>query len=262
MMVKVYIDPGHGGTDPGAQGNGLKEKDITLKVGKMVNERLDASGFETRMSRTGDTFPSLSARTNDANKWGADFFISIHVNAGGGEGYEDYRYNKLSASSTTGKQQAILHKHMKAKAAKFGMKDRGAKSANFHVLRETKMSAALTELGFIDSSKDAKNLKDSSFLSQMAWGIVDALCEIYGKKPTAPGSDADKGVIGKLVVVKDNPDGWLWTYKSANWNDKAVKVKPGEAFTITKELTVSGSKMYQIKSGLYITASTKYIEVR
>lgn len=44
------------------------------------------------------------------------------------------------------------------------------------------------------------------------------------------------GVIGKLVVVKDNSDGWLWSYKSTNWNDKAIKVKPGEAFTITKEL--------------------------
>ncbi|MFB1098080.1 hypothetical protein [Terribacillus sp. JSM ZJ617] len=79
---------------------------------------------------------------------------------------------------------------------------------------------------------------------------MDALCEIYGKKPTDPGSDADQGVIGKLVVVKNNSDGWLWTYNSANWNDKAIKVKTGEAFTITKELTVSGSKMYQIKSGL------------
>ncbi|VVM32515.1 N-acetylmuramoyl-L-alanine amidase (EC 3.5.1.28), partial [Terribacillus sp. AE2B 122] len=62
-------------------------------------------------------------------------------------------------------------------------------------------------------------------------------------------------------VVKNNSDCWLWTYNSANWNDKAIKLKPGEAFTITKELTVSGSKMYQIKSGLYITASTKYVEI-
>ncbi|WP_306452937.1 N-acetylmuramoyl-L-alanine amidase family protein [Terribacillus saccharophilus] len=175
-MVKIYIDPGHGGTDPGAQGNGLKEKDITLKVGKMVNERLDASGFDTRMSRTRDAFPSLAARTNDANKWGADLFISIYVNAGGGEGYEDYRYNKLSSSSTTGKQQTVIHIHMKAKAAKFGMKDRGAKAANFHVLRETKMSAVLVELGFIDSRKDSKNLKDTLF--PITNGLGDCGCSM------------------------------------------------------------------------------------
>lgn len=259
-MVKIYVDPGHGGSDPGAQGNGLQEKVITLKVGKLVRDRLEASGFDTRMSRTGDTFPTLSNRTNDANKWGADFFISIHVNAGGGEGYEDYRYNKLAASSKTGKQQATIHKHMKAKAARFGMKDRGAKSANFHVLRETSMSAVLVELGFIDSSKDAADLKNDDFLSQMAWGIVDALCEIYGKTPKSPNDGSSTN--GRLVVVKDNSDGWLWVYDKADWNAKYDKVKPGEAFTIAGELTVNGSKMYQLKSGLYITASSKYVEVK
>ncbi|PAE14729.1 hypothetical protein CHH91_17750 [Virgibacillus sp. 7505] len=66
------------------------------------------------------------------------------------------------------------------------------------------------------------------------------------------------GEPGQLIPPND---GWLWTYKSANWNDKRVKVKPGEAFTITRELRVNGSKMYQIKSGLYITASAKYVKV-
>ncbi|MFP7170752.1 N-acetylmuramoyl-L-alanine amidase [Terribacillus sp. 7520-G] len=262
-MVKIYIDPGHGGKDPGAQGNGLKEKDVVLEIAKKVRDRLVASGFEVKMSRTGDTYPTLTQRTNEANAWGADFFLSIHINAGGGHGYEDYRYITLSASSSTGKMHATIHKHMKAKVGKYGMPDRGMKQKNLHVLRESKMAAVLTELGFIDNSKDAADLKNSSFKSDAAWGLVDALCEIYGKKPTAPGGGSGSGgAVGKMVIVKDNPDGWLWVYNKPDWNAKYQKVKPGEAFTIAQELTVSGSKMYKLKSGLYITAASKYVEVK
>jgi N-acetylmuramoyl-L-alanine amidase len=260
-MVKIYVDPGHGGKDPGAVANGIMEKDIVLKVGKTVRDRLEASGFEVKMSRTGDSFPSLTERTNEAHKWDADFFLSIHVNAGGGHGYEDYRYTSQSSSSTTGKHHAEIHSHMKAKVAKYGMPDRGMKQKNLHVLRETNMSAVLVELGFIDNSSDAKDLKDSGFLSQAAWGLVDALCEIYGKKPKAPGSDDNSG-SGDMVVVKDNSDGWLWVYNKADWNAKYDKVKPGEAFTIAGTVTVNGSKMYKLKSGLYITASSKYVTVK
>ncbi|MCY7526410.1 DUF5776 domain-containing protein [Bacillus pumilus] len=75
------------------------------------------------------------------------------------------------------------------------------------------------------------------------------------KKETAP-----KGV--KMTVVKPNADGWLWVYDKPNWSAKHKKVKPGEAFTIDKSVTVNGSKMYKLKSGLYITAASKYIEVK
>lgn len=261
-MVKIYVDPGHGGKDPGAAANGLKEKDVVLEIGKRTAERLKASGFDVKMSRTGDTYPSLTQRTNEANAWDADFFLSIHINAGGGHGYEDYRYTTLSASSSTGKMHATIHKHMKAKVAKYDMPDRGMKQKNLHVLRESKMAAVLIELGFIDNSQDVADLKNSAFKSDAAWGLVDALCEIYDKKPTAPDGDSGSGVVGKLVVVKDNPDGWLWVYNKANWNAKYQKVKPGEAFTIAQELTVSGSKMYKLKSGLYITAASKYVYVK
>ncbi len=83
-MVKVYIDPGHGGTDPGAVANGLKEKDLTLKIAKYTRDYLQDNykGVSIKMSRTGDTYPSLTQRTNEANKWGADVFVSIHINAG------------------------------------------------------------------------------------------------------------------------------------------------------------------------------------
>src|SRR5690606_13418747 len=87
-MKKVFIDPGHGGSDSGAVGNGLKEKDLTLAIAKECEKVLKSEyeGVTVKMSRTGDTYPTLSARTNAANSWNADLFISIHINAGGGTG--------------------------------------------------------------------------------------------------------------------------------------------------------------------------------
>ncbi len=84
-MTKIYLDPGHGGNDPGAVGNGLREKDLTLEIGLKVRDILlrNYENVEVRMSRTADTTLSLDQRTNDANTWGADFLISIHINAGG-----------------------------------------------------------------------------------------------------------------------------------------------------------------------------------
>jgi len=89
-MAKVFLDPGHGGSDPGAVANGLKEKNLTLAIAKECASVLKASGVTVKMSRTGDTYPSLSARCQAANSWGADLFVSIHINAGGGTGFESF----------------------------------------------------------------------------------------------------------------------------------------------------------------------------
>ena len=97
-MVKVFIDPGHGDTDPGSVGNGLREKDLTLSIATRIKDILliEYNNVYVKMSRTQDTYPSLNDRTNAANAWGADFYLSIHINAGGGTGYEDYIYTSLT----------------------------------------------------------------------------------------------------------------------------------------------------------------------
>src|SRR5690606_41103646 len=79
LMAKVFIDAGHGGSDSGAVANGLKEKDLTLAIAKECEKALKAAGVQVKMSRTGDTYPSLSARCQAANSWGADLFVSIHI---------------------------------------------------------------------------------------------------------------------------------------------------------------------------------------
>ena len=98
-MTKIFIDPGHGGTDPGAVGNGLQEKNLTLSIATQIRDMLvsEYENVEVRMSRTGDTTLSLTERTNMANSWGADYFLSVHINAGGGTGFESFIHTTKSS---------------------------------------------------------------------------------------------------------------------------------------------------------------------
>ncbi|MBU8733425.1 N-acetylmuramoyl-L-alanine amidase [Cytobacillus oceanisediminis] len=183
-MVKLYIDPGHGGTDPGAVGNGLQEKNLTLKIATRIKDilTLEYDNVSIRMSRTGDQTVSLSERTNAANAWGADFFLSVHINAGGGTGYEDFVYPGVGAPTTT--YQNNIHAEI-MKLVDFY--DRGKKQANFHVLRETRMPALLTENGFIDNTNDAAKLKSSTFIENLARGHVNGIVKSFNlpKKSSA-----------------------------------------------------------------------------
>ena len=179
-MVKIYLDPGHGGTDPGAVGNGLQEKHVTLQIALIIREYLNAyRNVSIKMSRTSDKTVSLKKRTDDANKWGADLYVSIHINAGRGTGFESYIYSGLANSSKAGKFRSILHDKIKRVIQ---MKDRGKKRANFHVLRETKMPAVLTENGFIDTKSDAQKMKNKNWIDQVGKAHAEGIAEIFQLK--------------------------------------------------------------------------------
>lgn len=177
-MVKIFIDPGHGGTDPGAVSQGLKEKEVTLaialKLSTILNEKYN--GHIVKLSRTTDVTLSLQERTDMANQWGADYLVSIHINAGGGTGFESFIYN----GNYAGKQQTNeLRKGIHQKIIQAtSFVDRGWKEANFHMLRESSMPAILTENGFIDHKLDARKLNDNTFVTQIAEGHASGLADI------------------------------------------------------------------------------------
>lgn len=175
-MVKIFIDPGHGGTDSGAVGNGLQEKALTLTIATKVRSILLAEyqNVSVLMSRTGDETVTLTQRTDAANAWGADYFLSIHINAGGGTGYEDFIYPGSAAPTTT--YQTNIHTEVMKMNS---MIDRGRKQANFHVLRESDMPAILTENGFIDTAADAALLASSVHLDAVARGHVNGLVKNF-----------------------------------------------------------------------------------
>lgn len=177
-MTKIWIDAGHGGKDSGAVGNGLVEKDWVLTVAKQIQNELMKAGFEVGMTRTNDTFYELSDRAKKANSFKADLFISIHFNAGGGKGYEDYIYT--SVPFRTIEIQNILHKNIINQVTKYGIRNRGMKRADFAVLRKTTMDAILLEAGFCDST-DATILKSKVYQRDYCLGIVKGVKQIFHK---------------------------------------------------------------------------------
>ncbi|MBW4829380.1 MAG: N-acetylmuramoyl-L-alanine amidase, partial [Clostridiaceae bacterium] len=172
---KVMLDPGHGGKDPGAQGNGLNEKDIVLSIALKTGEILKKHNIDVKYSRTTDVFVELADRASMANNANSDVFVSFHCNSftdGSAKGTETYHY----PGSTEG---AKLAKAIQDSIIKNGVynRDRGVKEEDFAVLRLTKMPAALVETAFIKNSQDANILKNrqDEMAKAIAMGILDYL---------------------------------------------------------------------------------------
>jgi N-acetylmuramoyl-L-alanine amidase len=180
--MKVCLDPGHGGSDPGACGNGLQEKDITLIVALKVRDYLQAVGYEVAMTRdtdidVGSAFDSaaveLQARCDISNNFGADAFVSIHNNSAGSDqalGTETF----YCAGSMDGKK---LAQYIDNQIAGLGLVDRGIKDDSLYVTGHTDAVAVLAELAFISNVDDATKLGDpewqNKFARAVACGITD-----------------------------------------------------------------------------------------
>lgn len=209
--MDIYVlDGGHTPPiDPGAVGNGLKESDLTGDLCERVATKLSSYSADVRIAPRTD---SLQERADYANTLGAKAFISLHCNAGGGEGYEDYICPTITASSVT--LQNAIHASVMAYLSPLGIKDRGKKTANFAVLRLTNCPAVLLECLFIDNALDAERLKSDTFLdglsNAIAWGIVQA----YSLKLKAPDGtvDAIRALQAKGIIA--SPDYWLANAKA------------------------------------------------
>lgn len=161
----IVLDPGHGGSDPGAVGNGIRESDVVLDIATRSKNYIVANYPATvYMTRTADTTLTLGDRTTYANSKGANFFVSFHINSyttSSPNGLETYYY----PGSTNGQKLATdLYNKLKAHYSTL----RGVKSADFYVLRNTNMPASLGETGFISNATDATNLKSSTFKQNLA----------------------------------------------------------------------------------------------
>ena len=169
--IKVFIDAGHGGTDPGAVGNGLKEKDIVLSIATKLGALLNGRGISIKYSRTTDTYLSLEERARLANAWGADLFVSIHANSATSSVRGTECYTHPTANTAT---KTLSGNVSRAIASKFGISNRGHKEANFAVLRLSNMPAILVETAFISNSSDANllNTRQTDFSIAIANSIL------------------------------------------------------------------------------------------
>lgn len=165
-MAKVFLSAGHGGSDPGAVGNGLYEEAINLNALLACQEELLRHGVTVVCSRTTDVDDPVQQEVQEANASGADIAVSFHANAGGGDGFEAFYYT----TSSNGKKLAgLCEKHVKA----LGQNSRGLKSGNhLYFIRKTTMTAVLVESFFVDNATD-KAIGDTE-AEQKAFGIAYA----------------------------------------------------------------------------------------
>ncbi|MEV2908987.1 N-acetylmuramoyl-L-alanine amidase [Paenibacillus larvae] len=195
-MSKLCLDFGHGGKDSGAVGHGMKEKDIVLDVGLRTHKILTNAGIDVLLTRSDDTFVGLSDRARKANSWGADLFVSLHNNSGGGYGFESFTY--LKTDSKTDQYRAAIHDEV----APLFRRDRGMKQANLAVLRETRMPACLLELGFIDNAEDAADLARDDFRDKLAVAIANGILKAFGMAPVSHqdvGRPVDAGIAENVI---------------------------------------------------------------
>ena len=175
--IKVFIDAGHGGSDPGAVGNGLKEKDIVLSIATKLGALLNGRGISIKYSRTTDTYLSLEERARLANAWGADLFVSIHANSATSSVRGTECYTHPTANTAT---KTLSGNVSRAIANKFGISNRGHKEANFAVLRLSNMPSILVETAFISNSSDANLLNTRQ--ADFSVTIANSILSYFSKK--------------------------------------------------------------------------------
>ena len=210
----VIVDPGHGGSDPGAIGlGGLREKDVTLRLSKLLTRKLRSMGFQVVATRETDRFVSLEERTAIAEGSKGDVFISLHANAAprrSVQGIETYypdenheRHNlgiamrengvtrdqlddlqrtlskwRIEEISPSSKRLASLVQRELAREmpSRYGkIQDLGAKKGPFYVLFLSNMPAILVEAGFLTNKSDAKRLRNGDYLNSVATQIAAGL---------------------------------------------------------------------------------------
>lgn len=177
------LDPGHGGSDPGAVLGSRHEADDVLRLSKRIAELIIASGSTCAFTRTTDIDVTLASRCSISNSGSFTYFLSIHRNAGGGKGIETYYYSGSSSTSTSAKLATSVQNSMVNTGV---WTNRGVKTANFYVVKNTSMPAALAEVGFIDSTLD-NSIFDANFETiavSMANGLLAMIGKSVSTKPT------------------------------------------------------------------------------
>lgn len=214
----IMIDPGHGGKDPGAVANGLREKDINLRMARILGAMLKEQGFEVHYTRTTDKFIPLEERTAMANARNADLFISVHCNAykdTSAKGFEVYylnlatdaqavrvaaRENGVSAKKISDMQfilsdlmlnskinesrqmaSMVEEETLRVMRPKYSLASHGSKGAFFYVLTGARMPSILVELGYLTNPAEAAKLNTDAYLTTMAQGLTRGVLA-YKKK--------------------------------------------------------------------------------
>lgn len=197
-MAKIVVDCGHGVNTAGKRclksldKNETREWTLNNRVGVELIRLLESAGHTVLRvdDPTGKTDVSLASRVAKANNWKADYYISVHHNAGANGtasgGVVMYKYCNTGGKSKLA--QEAIYKHFLNRAGLKGNRYDGTLDGNFMVIRETSMPAGLIECGFMDSSTDIKHILDPEWSKKAALGIAEGICEVFGGKITSTNS--------------------------------------------------------------------------
>lgn len=196
----VFLDPGHGGRDPGAVYYNTNEKDLTMQVYKKLRKELEGLGYTVLSSRDSDVYVDfITERSKMVNSTNSDIFISIHFNASGSpasnrSGIQTYSYEEDSGYrskinpywhnhpdriSESNRLAADIHSSLLAET---GAKDAGLLQSSFAVLRETDKPAVLLELGYIDNFNENQQIRSDAYQNRLVAGIVKGIQKYYAGK--------------------------------------------------------------------------------
>jgi N-acetylmuramoyl-L-alanine amidase len=172
----IVIDPGHGGRDSGAIGTrGTLEKNLTLSTARLVYDKLKASGANVHLTRSTDSYTSLSSRVSTAHYRNADAFISLHFDSIANKtvhGMTTYYYSGSKDKPLASPLHSELMKQAK-------LKDRGTRAGNYHVLRENKQPSVLLELGYVSNSTEELTIGSNAFQERVAQGLYYGLAQYF-----------------------------------------------------------------------------------
>jgi N-acetylmuramoyl-L-alanine amidase/PKD repeat protein len=235
--IKVFLDAGHGGSDPGAVWYGFQEKVANLDITLRVKSKLEANGFSVVMTRAGDSSKSLDERVAMANSSGADLFVSIHNNASispYAHGTETY----WCANGVSGSSQlaSLIQSNV---VSSTGRANRGVKTANFRVIKYTTMPAALVEGVFMSNQTESDLLKTAEFREKMADGIykgIKKFAEGINKKSSG-GSSSGSQTSDTSATTTTQPPQNQNTYSDTSGTNSS-------GFTVKVNLPENGARLF------------------
>jgi N-acetylmuramoyl-L-alanine amidase len=233
---KIALDAGHYMNTPGKRclksidPNETREWWLNNRICDKVEQLLNSySGYSIlRVDDTaGQKEVTLEARVNAANKWGANFYLSVHHNAGvnGGSGGGIVVYTHPNGSKASGEWSDALYRKLVAKTALKGNRSTPQAKSNLYVLRMTTMPSCLLELGFMDSKTDVPIILTEEYAQHCAESIAEVIVERckLTKKPTAPSPTLYRVQVGAFSK-KENADNLLAELKSKGYQGYIVKV--------------------------------------
>ena len=211
-----------GGSDPGAVANNTKEKDLNLSIALACRDMLARHGISVKMSRTKDENDTLSEEIRECNAFSPDLAVSIHCNAGGGDGAEAFYHYGGGKSKT-------LAENILAEVVKVGQNSRGAKirkNSNgkdyYGFIRETSCPAVIVECAFVDNASDLKILATESQRKTMGVAIAKGILKTLGVEIQAERSTLYRVQVG-AYLVKANAEAMQKKIKAVGFDAFIVK---------------------------------------